>query len=300
MSEKPIVIQLQAECLDKNTSVSDLLRKALVIAKKLNSTEIEEWLRSEMKGYTSDPLPEYRILHGQIMYHNPYNGSHWPINFKSDREQQIYSERKNGGPIAEIEALIASSTANGIFGMEIPHQMAMKMVTMFDLPSKPFFQIQKTALIYIVDAVRNRILDWTLEMEAKGILGENLSFSKEEKTAASTVVFNIENMNHSQIQHASPHASQSFETTTIQFRELEELSKSIGETAKNIELDDLNKSQINLDLETLRMQIKAPKPNSGIIKESLLSLQRIFENSIGGAIGSGIVVAIGKYLSQLP
>jgi hypothetical protein len=55
--------------------------------------------------------------------------------------------------------------------------------------------------------VRNRLLDWSIELEQRGILGENMSFKEEEKAIAKGQTFNIENMtgfigdvNHSKVE----------------------------------------------------------------------------------------------------
>ena len=45
-----LVQELQKEALDPNVKVSDLLRKALVVSKKLGIAEIEAWINKELNG----------------------------------------------------------------------------------------------------------------------------------------------------------------------------------------------------------------------------------------------------------
>jgi hypothetical protein len=45
----------------------------------------------------------------------------------------------------------------------------------------------------MVEAVRDRLLDWSLELEKRGITGENMSFDEREKEAARSQIFNIQN-----------------------------------------------------------------------------------------------------------
>ena len=46
----------------------------------------------------------------------------------------------------------------------------------------------------VIDAVRTRILEWSLELERQGIFGDGIMFSKEEKAkATSTPSINIQN-----------------------------------------------------------------------------------------------------------
>ena len=51
----------------------------------------------------------------------------------------------------------------------------------------------------IPEIVKNKVLDWALELEEKGVIGEGVSFSAQEKAAAHTIVFNINNSNIEQL-----------------------------------------------------------------------------------------------------
>jgi hypothetical protein len=57
--------QLQLYATNSNVPTSDLLRKALMVARKLNLTTFEEWITKELHGYPeADPLPSYRKSKG--------------------------------------------------------------------------------------------------------------------------------------------------------------------------------------------------------------------------------------------
>jgi hypothetical protein len=55
----------------------------------------------------------------------------------------------------------------------------------------PTLLVDRSQIIGILDAVRNEILNWSLELESQGILGDGLSFSSEEINKAGTVNYNI-------------------------------------------------------------------------------------------------------------
>jgi hypothetical protein len=44
-------LELQRDALERSIAVSDLLRKALVVSRKLGIDSIQEWLNSELNGY---------------------------------------------------------------------------------------------------------------------------------------------------------------------------------------------------------------------------------------------------------
>jgi hypothetical protein len=71
-----VVLDLQRDALDPKYPLTDLLRKALVVARKLKIVEFESWIDNELNGYRGpeESVPNYRLLHGQVKCHNPYHG----------------------------------------------------------------------------------------------------------------------------------------------------------------------------------------------------------------------------------
>lgn len=68
-----IVIELQREALDESISIESLMRKAYLVARKLNLKDFEEWISQEQNGYKQE-VPEYRNIGGEIKAWNPYHG----------------------------------------------------------------------------------------------------------------------------------------------------------------------------------------------------------------------------------
>ena len=113
-----VIIELQRESLDQNVSVSNLLRKALVVARKLKLSEFHEWIKNELNGYQGE-VPDYRIASGQVKGWNPYNG--WiPLIFEDSKQGDAYSERGSGQRIAEIEDLIRGDDKKSMLQMPFP------------------------------------------------------------------------------------------------------------------------------------------------------------------------------------
>ena len=54
-----IVIELQKQAIDTDSDVVSLLRKAYLVARKLDIKDFEEWINSELNGYTDyDKIPD--------------------------------------------------------------------------------------------------------------------------------------------------------------------------------------------------------------------------------------------------
>lgn len=58
-----LVIELQVEATNSSVSILELLRKALVVAKKLEVKDFEDWIELERNGYTDNQsIPQYRYI----------------------------------------------------------------------------------------------------------------------------------------------------------------------------------------------------------------------------------------------
>ncbi len=226
-----IVLDLQAEAMDANTNIGSLLRKALAVATKLQLAEWIAWCKSELSGYAhGSEVPPYRILHGEMKMFNPYNGV-WmqfvglaPI--KSTCSQ----------PVAEVQDL---AEGKGMIYQPVPPESYEEMR---DIITPPKLILQKTSLLGILDAVRNTILEWTLELEADGVLGEDMKFSANEKSVVMKNETNyhigtfsgvIGNVSGGSLQIGDYNQlADHLEKAKIPFKEREELKQLMGQIPK--------------------------------------------------------------------
>ena len=69
-----LVPELVKAAIDATVSPGDLLRRALVVARRLAVPELVDWISSELNGYYSREVPDYRRVQGQLIAENPING----------------------------------------------------------------------------------------------------------------------------------------------------------------------------------------------------------------------------------
>src|SRR5919106_30118 len=74
MAKQSLVLELQQLAADGETNILDLLRKALLVATKLNLIEFRDWIRNELNGYQSGELPSYRKCPAEVKGRNPFHG----------------------------------------------------------------------------------------------------------------------------------------------------------------------------------------------------------------------------------
>lgn len=188
-----LVLQLQQEASEADCAISTLLRKSLMISKKLKLIDFESWSLNELNGYkNAEDLPNYRKINGNLKYHNPYNG--WQdIIVQDEKLAEIIKERFIFDPISNLESLVSDYTENSV--LSIPLHFKLEQKIMRGLPDflqqKPTYQVGCSQIKSILEAVRNTVLTWTLELESQGVTGSGILFSKQEKELASHMTINV-------------------------------------------------------------------------------------------------------------
>ncbi len=174
-----IVIELQEEAIRNDFDILNLLRKAYLIARKLNLSDFENWVKNELNGYKElNQLPDYRRVSGDVKGFNPILG--WrPVVLVSDNIAvqpildsipSLYDAYRNANnkqlvlPFgAELNKFLSSSC-----GFQTNYGMFIGANQVYE----------------IIEKVRNTILDWAITLEKNGILGEELRFTDKEKEVA--------------------------------------------------------------------------------------------------------------------
>ena len=293
-----LVSELQRDALDKNIDVTNLLRKALVVSKKLGIREIEEWINWELSGYPADKdfRPEYRVVHGQVMVLNPFHG--WEsVLFEDPEMGKSLSSRTIIQPVSELVALVKNDNS-GFGEILFSHETKNKLMDLMSSDLEPIFRISIIKITGILDSVRNEILNWALELEAKGIVGPGMSFSIDEKRTASQVTYQITNnigsMQNSQLQQDSAGASQT-QTIDQSHIEITEFVNELKSSMTDLNLDTSDYAELEAEVLTLENQLASPKPKSVIINESLKSARSILESIASNALTTGLLSQLAAF-----
>lgn len=291
-----LVLELQRDALDKSVDTVDLLRKALVVARKLKVSDIVEWLNNELNGYTeSAEVPEYRRLRGELKVHNPYNG--WiPLRMPSDKLAEALSKRGTSQSISELEK-IANSDADTVY-MKLPFETEQRLMKGMEFPMEPAIFLSRTQVHGLVDRVRNATLEWALQLEEQGILGEGMSFSIEEQRQAGNVTLHVGTlgnfvgaMHGSQVQQGTTNSTQSY-SQGLDVKAVTTIVADLRAAISSASIEREQRDQVESDLTCVESQLAAPKPNATVIRESLRSTRAILEGVASSAAFQGIVNAI--------
>jgi hypothetical protein len=185
---KPLVLQFQEDLTVGKKGIVELLRTAKLISAKLGLDSIQDWITHELNGYPDvAALPKYRFISGgQLQFLNPMHG--WlPAMASPILDVPIFEpiskltthkpgDRVFFGPAEKFPLRDASGESEPI--MSFPQRV----------------EFATSEVIGILEAVKDRLLDWSIELERQGILGDNMSFKEEEKETAKNQTYNIEHM----------------------------------------------------------------------------------------------------------
>jgi len=150
----------------------------------------------------------------------------------------------------------------------------------------------------ILDAIKTQILTWCLKLEQDGIVGADMTFSKEEQQKAAeshyTTNFHIGTMTQSQIQHAKSASSQVLQDNTLSSEAVSDVLGKLRAHIDEIGLDAQQRAQVDADSTAVEAQLKAPSPNHGVMREAFRSIRNVLEGTAGSLIASGLIYEIGR------
>jgi hypothetical protein len=286
---------IQATALDDTQSVAGLLRRVKLVAAKLGRDEPVAWVDHEMSGYPPDaPVPPYREITGSPTYWNPFHG--WSqILFPENDTHRAASTVEIRDPIPQVEAHIAATKSGGTLRVEYPPELVAKLARGGrGIPERAGITLDTAKLVQVTAAVRDRVLDWAVQLEKAGVRGEGLSFSKQEQVAAASVVFNVTNFGTMATGHlgtAAGHAKV-HSPVTISASHVEQLRSFADEVLRSLPASELpadRRAPLEETAGDLRRELDIPQPNASRIKR-LLGAMRGFASDCGAnLVASGIV-----------
>lgn len=291
-----LVEELERDAYDNSASLSNMLRKAKAVAVKLQLQQPVEWVEAELNGYTSIEVPDYRRVTGQARFQNPYHG--WrPVMFDNPKIERTVCEHPLPNPIMEIEHLVQAGGEPSIAlnGSQVRTLCEVaRLPTTF--PISVFFSTG--SLISILDAVRNKVLDWSLSLQAAGIKGEGISFRDEERAKVSGEgdTYNIGSIGSFAGNLGGKVGGDV--TGTANYSIGQELEKVAGLLAQlrahrdQMGLDAGQRAVLDGHVAELDKELQGDAPRAGVVAGLLKSIKSVAEGAAGNLIAGGVVSMI--------
>ena len=289
-----IVLELQKDLLDKDCDILQALRKAHVIAVKLHLTEFDAWIQKELNGYktTDNSVPEYRKIKGTLKAKNPRRG--WiPAIIVDKNNEALFN---NTEIYESLSALIdiKNKSTNGTFHYSYPPDVSMQICKQAGAPvyMEIALFISTIYITEIIDKVKNCLLEWTIELEGKGVLGENMTFNEKEAESAKGVSQQINNY-YGTVVNGNVSSSQivSGNNNTANFNEASVLN-AVQEIKESLEKELLPGEDLDCAMELLDdiSQKIEQKKKPNLLKAAFVGLKD-FAVSVGADVTAALIFA---------
>jgi hypothetical protein len=173
-----LLAEIQAAAVDPHHSVSDLLRKCQILAFRLKHEPFKQWVAHELNGYPNEAsLPAYRAeIHGQLKaqtvgpFGSGANNIEVPLSLipESVRDEATRFAFYQG--VAVLESLVAAAKdgGQGTIHSPFPVDLAARIQILEGHQTMRMWnEVPISVVSGILDQVRNRALNFVLEIEAE-------------------------------------------------------------------------------------------------------------------------------------
>jgi len=149
----------------------------------------------------------------------------------------------------------------------------------------------------VVEAVRNLLLNWSLELEKAGVLGEEMSFTDAEKAEASTVTQQFIIQNVGVLGNVSGSAKVSNEQTATTSLDAAAVRDFADQAMRNLSsLPEEIRRELEPLIKEIHSELSQKRPDAARLREYLTSAKTIAEGALGNLAASGVVAMIGRLL----
>lgn len=174
---KNLLRQIEEEAVDSKSDVASLLRKCQVLASRLQNEALKCWVRRELSGYKArEELPPYRVIPcnslgnfcgfgGRALNHAPIPPSCVPEKYRS-----LLSEFLIMDGVGELQSIAKNVNAGETLSQPWPADL-IALVSRDIYRNMSMVSAYKacpiTTVVGVLEVIRNRILDFVLELEEK-------------------------------------------------------------------------------------------------------------------------------------
>ena len=203
---------------------------------------------------------------------------------------------------AEVEALLPGALRNngGNLSLEFSHEQneILARNSVSGRMTRHTRWIRAEDLKGLIDALRTEILKWSLKLEKDGVLGEGMTFSKDEQQRAAGVHFTSHY--YASVGNVAQNSQHIQQTANIGVRP-QELAKFVAEFSehlKELNLDDRQRRRAEAQLATLKAQL-SDEPDSIIVQQAARTLRTITEGSIGSLIATALQPGVWDWIHRI-
>ncbi|OJV17391.1 MAG: hypothetical protein BGO21_14020 [Dyadobacter sp. 50-39] len=289
-----IVKQLIEEVSDPKYTLTDVLIRTKVLAHKLRSTELGEWIDGELNGYSTRDLPAYRIQKGMVVAiietsTERISNFKYPLALLEDDTRRALETFNAKHSISTLQEVVTSNQQLALYeiiGQDTYHYLAQYIGNVRILELRR--QIDKSAAIQIVTSVKSKLLDFLLKLDDEIPSEENLTIGSESQAIISNLFNSAVLGNHTTIIIGNHNHQTISQTNISNFDDVRRKLRSSGLNSADVaELEVI----IDQDNRDDKRQIIGEKVKSWISSMLLKAMDGSWQIGLGAAgdLLSGVV-----------
>jgi hypothetical protein len=168
-----LLLEIQNAAVDSGTPLTDVLRKCAVLASRLGNRDLRDWVQRELNGYPEEvEVPSYRIIYAQAKGHfsGPFGSGYRNLAIPASALPEKYRDFGERLFVKQpIAACIALAETDPVGSLSSPWPGDLLAVVGLNLFQGlqcygAWQQVSHAAFVGLCDAVRNRILDFALQL----------------------------------------------------------------------------------------------------------------------------------------
>lgn len=218
--------EIQDAASSDGTRVTSLLRRCKILAARLQSAELAAWVDLELDGYDSDAdLPDYRKLgHGEVKgnfvggFGSALKNVPIPIQCLGPTLWEDYMGIKMREGIGAYEDLVLGND-RAVFALIIPADFVLRFADQVYQGMnclQAWQEIPRGTVVTVLDAVRNKILGFALDIEKENPQAGEADVSSDEAPVPSPIVQHVFNQNfHGNVANVASGSSNFAQTATV-------------------------------------------------------------------------------------
>jgi hypothetical protein len=282
---------IQNDLASAGGDVTTVLRKCKILAARLGSDELAQWVECELNGYPeSQPTPEYRRL--SIIYYASFMNIAWRVPKQPVLLQVIPEKYRDSFTYIEFRDGIAKAStfarSKGGVTIERPELILALQGKMYpDMNCQGVWgEIPATEFEQLLSAVKNRILDFALKIEAENPeAGEALPNTCPVPTEKLQPL--VQNTFYGPVGNVAQHSEHFNQTASMGIRP-QDISTLVTELAAHLDelnLDARQKQRAEAQIATLKAELTGD-PDPVIVRQAGRTLRNITEGAIGSLLAT--------------
>jgi hypothetical protein len=296
--------EIQNDLARPDADVVTVLRKCKILAARLNSVELTHWVDSELNGYgEAEPIPEYRLLRAQC--YGDFMNIRWRAEHQPIHPIAVPEEHRETffAPIQFREGITTAMAFASADGATIDEPLIAIMVKRHQVMypqmecMSAWKKISATQFQQLIDAVKNRVLDFSLKIEAENPSAGEASPNSQPvaKEKLQPLVQNTFYGPVGNVAQNSDHFSQS--SGTLRADDLSRLVRELTQHIDELGLNDREKQRADAQIAILRTEL-AGEPDPAIITQAGRTLRNITEGAIGSLIATAAQPPVWAWIHQ--